>query len=226
MNDILARLQGGLVVSCQPVPGGPMDRPEIVAAMAAAASAGGAAGLRVEGIANLRAARAVTDDPIIALVKRDLRDSPVRITPYAQDISALADAGADVVAIDATDRARPESLGALAEAVRLAGILGMADCATETDGVRARGLGFAILGTTLAGYTDATAPAGHGPDLDLVGVFRQLGGFVMAEGRLNTPADAAAAIRAGADAVTVGTALTRLEIITGWFRDAVAGARG
>ncbi len=65
----------------------------------------------------------------------------------------------------------------------------MADCATEADGRQARELGFAILGTTLSGYTEATARAGDGPDLELVRQFRQLGGFVMAEGRLHTPQD-------------------------------------
>lgn len=226
MTDLLTTLRGGLVVSCQPVPGGPMDRPDIVAAMAVAAVAGGAAGVRIEGVANLRATRAATTAPIIALIKRDLTGSPIRITPFAQDIQDLADAGADVVAVDATDRTRPEALADLVAAIKAAGIIGMADCATEADGLRARDLGFAILGTTLSGYTEATAPAGDGPDLKLVARFRQLGGFVMAEGRFHIPQDAAAAIRAGADAVTVGTALTRLEIMTGWFCDAVTGARG
>ncbi|PWK59192.1 N-acetylmannosamine-6-phosphate 2-epimerase [Roseicyclus mahoneyensis] len=226
MTGVLTRLKGGLVVSCQPVPGGPMDRPEIVAAMAAAALAGGASGVRIEGMANLRATRAATSAPIIALIKHDLTGSPVRITPFAHDVRDLADAGADLVAVDATDRARPEALADLAAAVRAAGVLGMADCASEADGLRARDLGFAILGTTLSGYTEATATAGDGPDLNLVARFRQLGGFVMAEGRFHTPEAAAAAIRAGADAVTVGTALTRLEVMTGWFCDAVTDPRG
>lgn len=226
MSAILTTLTGGLVVSCQPVPGGPMDRPDIVAAMAAAAVAGGAAGVRIEGLANLRAARAAVRAPIIALIKRDLTASPVRITPFVQDVRDLAAAGADVVAVDATDRARPAPLADLAAGIRAAGILGMADCATAADGLGARDLGFAILGTTLSGYTETSAPAGDGPDLDLVRAFRAMGGFVMAEGRLNTPKAAAAAIRAGADAVTVGTALTRLEIMTGWFGAAVTEARG
>ena len=226
MNDLLERLQGGLIVSCQPVPLGPMDRPDIVAAMAAAAVAGGAAGIRVEGLKNLQAARAVTRAPIIALIKRDLTSSPVRITPFAHDIRELAAAGADVVAVDATDRARPEPLADLFAAIRAAGVLGMADCATLADGQRAHDLGFAIIGTTLSGYTVDTAQGNDGPDLGLVSAMRSLGGFVMAEGRLNTVEAAAAAIRAGADAVTVGTALTRLEIMTDWFRTAVTQARG
>lgn len=223
--DALDLLRGGLVASCQPVDGGPMDRPDIVAAMAEAAVAGGAAGLRIEGLSNLRAAHLRVRVPIIGILKRDLAGSPVRITPSADDARALAAAGADVVAYDATDRARPEPSQAILAAIHEAGVLAMADCATLEDGRRARAAGAAILGTTLSGYTDETANRGEGVDLDLIRAFGALGSFVMAEGRINTPALAAEAIAAGADAVTVGTALTRLEHVTGWFVAAVSGAR-
>src|SRR5262245_38268309 len=91
----LKALRGRLIVSCQPVVGGPMDRPEIVVAYARAALAGGAAGLRIEGIANLAAVRPVTKAPIIGLVKRTVPASPVFITPEIADVAALARAGAD-----------------------------------------------------------------------------------------------------------------------------------
>ena len=39
----------------------------------------------------------------------------------------------------------------------------------------------------------------------------------MAEGRYNTPQLARKAILAGANAVTVGSAITRIENITNWF---------
>lgn len=222
MSALPECLRGGLVVSCQPVPGGPLDQPGIVAAMAAAAVAGGARAVRIEGLANLRAARAAVTVPIIALIKRDLPDSPVRITPWPEDIARLAEAGADIVALDFTDRPRPVPRATLAAAVQGAGVLGMADCATAADGLRARALGLAICGSTLSGYTEATQTQDPGPDLALVRALRGQGGFVMAEGRVLTPADAAAARAAGADAVTVGTALTRLEIMTGWFCAALA----
>ncbi|WP_233489770.1 N-acetylmannosamine-6-phosphate 2-epimerase [Jannaschia rubra] len=219
--DVLQTLRGGLVVSCQPVDDGPMDRPDIVAAMAAAAVAGGAAGLRIEGVENLAAARAAVRVPIIAILKRDLPDSPVRITPFADDVRALAAAGADIVAYDATDRIRPEPAADLVAAIRASGRLAMADCAMLDDGRRALVDGASILGTTLSGYTEATAGRSDGVDLALIGAFRDLGAFVMAEGRVNTPDLAAQTIAAGADAVTVGTALTRLEIMTDWFQKAV-----
>ena len=223
--NVTERLKGGLVVSCQPVDDGPMDRPEIVAAMAQAAVAGGAAGLRIEGVDNLRATRPLVQVPIIGLVKRDLADSPVRITVTVEDALALIGAGADVVAYDATARPRPDLRQDILAAILAGGVPAMADCATLDDARTALAEGATIIGTTMSGYTAETTPTDHGPDFGLVRACRTLGAFVMAEGRFNTPDLAAQAIAAGADCVTVGSALTRLEVMTGWFRDAVGGAR-
>ncbi|MBA4489822.1 putative N-acetylmannosamine-6-phosphate 2-epimerase [Paracoccus sp. S1E-3] len=223
--NVLERLRGGLVVSCQPVDGGPMDRPEIVAAMAQAAVAGGAAALRIEGVENLRATRPVVEVPIIGIVKRDLPDSPVRITPTIADAQALIAAGADIVAYDGTARPRPDDRDAILAAIRAGGVLAMTDCAEPDDGRAALSGGAAIIGTTLSGYTAETATDDDAPDLALIGRFQALGGFVMAEGRFNTPELARQAILAGADAVTVGSALTRLEVVTGWFADAIRRPR-
>jgi len=225
MNAVLEKIRGGLAVSCQPVDDGPLDDPAIVAALAAAAVAGGANALRIEGVANLRAARARVDVPIIGIVKRDLADSPVRITPYLEDVRDLAAAGAEIIAYDGTDRTRPVDSVDLVAAIHGVGALAMADCSMLSDGKRALTEGAEIIGTTLSGYTDETATDDPGPDLDLIRQFRALGGFTMAEGRLNTPALVTQAMRAGADAVTVGTALTRLEVMTGWFRDAVRAGK-
>lgn len=224
MAALLERLRGGLVVSCQPVTGGPMDRVEIVTALALAARDGGAVGLRIEGAANVAAVRAACDLPILGLIKRDLPDSPVRITPFDDDVAALARAGADIIAFDATDRPRPASVASLLAAARRHGRLAMADCADITDARAAAGLGVDLVGTTLSGYTGGPVPAE--PDLAMV---RAAAGMlevpVVAEGRFNTPADAAAAIAAGAYCVVVGSAITRTEHVTGWFAQAVAKAR-
>ncbi len=219
MSDLLRLLRGGLIVSCQPVPGGPLDRPDITAATALAVLDGGACGLRVEGIANLRAVRSVTSAPIIGLIKVDLASSPVRITPTVEDVRALIEAGADIVAFDATDRERPQPLAQIIAAIRQSGRLAMADCATVEDGRTARSLGVEILGSTMSGYVGDTAP--EGPDLDLVGALAGVGGFVIAEGRYHVPALAAQAMAAGADAVVAGSAITRPEHVTRWFVDAI-----
>jgi N-acylglucosamine-6-phosphate 2-epimerase len=229
-------LRGGLLVSCQPVSGGPMDTDEVVVRLAQAAMAGGADGLRIEGAARVALVRAGLgpDAPIVGLVKRDLPDSPVRITPWVDDVYALAEAGADVIAVDATDRPRPVSVAALREAIAGRGCLAMADCATLDDARRAVEAGFEWIGTTLSGYTAQAVP--EGPDLDLV---RRLAAWqtdhastgapapswhLIAEGRYDTPALAAAALQAGAWAVTVGTAITRTEVLTQWFVQALRRA--
>lgn len=222
---LLDTLRGGLVASCQPVDNGPMDRPDIVAAMGLACLAGGAVGLRIEGIENLRALRGLTDAPIIGIVKSDLLDSPVRITVHLEDVAALRSAGADIIAYDATDRWRPADRDIVLACILDSGALAMADCATLADARHAQANGAHIIGTTLSGYTQETAGDESGPDLALVRAFRALGGFVMAEGRYNTPELAAKAIGLGADCVTVGSALTRLEHLTSGFARAIGATQ-
>ena len=221
-TSALEKLRGSLVVSCQPVDDGPMDRPSITAAMALAAEAGGAAGLRIEGIDNLAATRSLTSLPIIGIIKKDLPASPVRITPFVVDVENLISRGADIVAYDATDRPRPVATVDLVRAIKRQGKLAMADCATIRDAQTALAEGADIIGTTLSGYAYQIAPPGAGPDLDLIRAFKALGAFVMAEGRINSPQLAELAMAAGADCVTVGSAVTRVEHITNWFVQAVA----
>ena len=138
---------GGLIVSCQPVPDSPLDKPEIVAAMALAAEQAGAVAIRIEGVANLQATRAVVSVPIIGIVKRDLEDSPVRITAYIEDVDALAQAGADIIAIDGTDRPRPVPVETLLARIHHHGLLAMTDCSTPEDGLACQKLGAEIIGT-------------------------------------------------------------------------------
>ncbi|MGJ8529846.1 N-acetylmannosamine-6-phosphate 2-epimerase [Maritalea sp.] len=225
MTDVLERLRGGLVASCQPVDDGPMDKPDIVAAMALAAVAGGAAGLRIEGIPNLRATRPLVNVPIIGIVKSDSQETPVQITATKQDAIALIKAGADIVAYDATNRPRHDSRDAVLATILSHGAIAMADCSTLDDARHALTGDAKILGTTLSGYTAATAKAEHTPDIDLVREFSTLGAFTMAEGRYDTPLLANQALSAGADCVTVGSALTRLEVMTKLFVDGLHGAR-
>ena len=219
MLSSLARLNGGLIVSCQPVSGGPMDRTDMVVGFALAAEAGGASGLRIEGVANVRAVRQVTALPIIGLVKRVDPASPIIITATPRDVEDLADAGADIIAFDATRRVRPVSILELVAAVQRAGRLSMADCADLADARAARDAGVEILGTTLSGYTGGPVP--DQPDIDLVREASRLGRPVFAEGRYKTVEHVASARDAGATAVVVGSAITRPEHITAWYVDAM-----
>ena len=218
-EQILAQLENGLIASCQPVDNGPMDSPEIVAAMAAASVAGGAAGLRIEGIENLKAARKAVNVPIVGIVKYDLEDSPVRITPFLQDIDDLYNAGADIIAFDGTDRVRPTTIEASVKRIQELGAMSMADCSTFEEGMYCQKLGVDLIGSTMSGYTGGEIP--KDPDVQLVRDLVANGCRVMAEGRYNTPELAAMAIENGAYAVTVGSALTRLEHIVSWFVTAI-----
>lgn len=212
----LNTLSQGFVSSCQPVDNGPMDTPDIVAAMAMASVAGGAIGLRIEGIDNLKAVRDKVSVPIIGIIKRIIPNSEIRITPYIEDIIALKEAGADIIAIDATHRHRPVAVEELVKKIQSLGCLVMADCSSFEDGVFCHEMGVDIIGTTLSGYTTAITP--EEPDFPLITLLSQHGCFVMAEGRFNSPALARKAIEAGASCVTVGSAITRIEHICGWFK--------
>jgi len=209
-------LKNGLIVSCQPVKGGPMDTAPIVVAFALAALDGGAQGLRIESPEYVRAVRAATNKPIIGLVKRDLEDFPIRITPWIEDVVALAEAGADIIAYDATLRERPVATAEIIARIHSLGRLAMADCATIEDARAALAEGADVVGSTLAGYTGGPEPTE--PDLELVRRMRSLTPNVIAEGCIRLPRDAREALTAGAHAVVVGSAITRPEHITSWFR--------
>jgi putative N-acetylmannosamine-6-phosphate epimerase len=220
----LETLRGGLVVSCQPVEGGPFDSDDIVVRYARVAEAAGAVAVRVEGASRVAAVRASVAIPIVGIVKRDLGDSPVRITPFEADVYMLAEAGANIIAVDATHRARPVSVETLLHTIHTSKAAAMADCSNAVDANRAYELGFDIVGSTLSGYTETEDAIPNAPDIALVRELAWRGYRVMAEGRYNTPDDAAKAIAAGAWAVTVGSAITRPEVVIGWFREAVSTA--
>lgn len=222
INQLKKQLQGQTVVSIQPVPDSPLEKTEFIVAMAQAAEQAGAKALRIEGVANVAAVSRAVNLPIIAIVKRDLTDSPVRITPYLCDVASLAEAGATIIAFDATNRERPESRDVIAKAIQESGCFAMADCSNFEDGLWANEVGVDIIGSTLSGYVGGEEPTE--PDLQLVKQFSQAGFFTMAEGRYNTPELAAQAIAHGAVAVTVGSALTRLEVMIDWFNSATQAA--
>lgn len=216
-------LQGGLIVSCQPVDKGPMDRTDIVVAMAQAAVAGGASGLRIEGAERVRAVAEGVSVPLVGIIKRDLPESPVRITPYIEDVIALAAAGASIIAIDATERARPIPTRTLLAEIHSTGCLAMADCSTLEDARAMADLGCEFLASTLSGYVGGSIPAE--PDLKLVRQMAEAGFCTIAEGRYNSPVLARAALEAGAHSVTVGSAITRIENITSWFNEELSGGK-
>ena len=101
---LLDKLKQRLIVSCRPLREGPMDTADQVVGLALGAIAGGAAAVHLDSVRDVEAVRARTDVPIIGAVTREVEDSPVRLTPTVEDVLALAEAGADIIAFDATDR--------------------------------------------------------------------------------------------------------------------------
>ena len=220
---VLEGWRSGLIVSCQADPGSPLRDSRLIAALAQAAEAGGARAVRIQGLDDLRAVRAAVTLPVVGLVRRPVAGSPVFITPAPDDVRALAQAGAAVVAFDATRRPRPHPVAELVAAAHEAGALAMADCATLDDARAAVEAGADMVSTTLSGYTD-DSPSQPGPDLELVRLAARLPVPVIAEGRISSPAEAAEALRCGAFAVVVGTAITRPDVTTAWYARALADA--
>lgn len=224
MHPLVAALEGRLIVSCQAYPGEPMRDPRTMAQVAASVERGGAAAVRAQGIEDIRQVKDAVDVPVIGIWKDGAEG--VFITPTLDHCLAVIDAGADILALDGTARTRPdgrsfaETVAAVRE--RFAGPI-MADCDSLDSALAAAGAGAEIIGTTLSGYTDAR-PRTEGPDLELLGDLANslpATSVLVAEGRVHTPAQAAACADAGAFAVVVGTAITHPTTITTWFRDAV-----
>lgn len=219
---VLERLRGGLVVSCQAEVGSPLRDPYIISRLARAAELGGAVGLRVQGFADVEAVRAVTALPIIGLTKTVREDTDVFITPTLAEAVHLAELGVQIVALDATRRPRPEPLAAMFAEVHAAGAEVMADISTLEEGQAALEAGADILGTTLAGYTPYSRPL-TGPDWTLMDELCAAGLPFAAEGRISTPAEAAGALGRGAAFVVVGSAITRPDVVTRWYVQALEG---
>lgn len=219
MYPAIEAIKGGLVVSCQAYPGEPLRHPETMAQMAMAAAEGGAVGIRCQGLSDIAAIKGQVEVPVIGIWK-DGREG-VYITPTLRHARCCASAGADIVAIDATGRPRPDGR-TYADTVRALhdeGIVVMADCGSFADAERAVEAGSDIISTTLSGYTGERKKT-DGPDFDLLG--RMVAAFgdatpVLCEGRIHTPDQLAQVMAMGAWAAVVGTAITHPTSITRWF---------
>lgn len=218
--------RGGLIVSCQARADNPLHGPMFMGAMGEAAKQGGAVGLRVNGPDDVRQAKK-TGLPVIGIWKVFTEGFDVYITPNFATAGTIAGAGADIVALDCTDRRRagdhrPEWI--IKDLRDECGTPAFADISTFDEGLRAEQWGAAYVGTTLSGYTEATQPKPDLPDLKLVeALAKRVKVPVIAEGRYNTPALAKAALDAGAHAVVVGTAITNPREITRAFVAAIGG---
>lgn len=207
-------LKPGLIVSCQAERDSPFNAPEFIVAFAKAVEMGGAVAVRIRDIENIKAVRHAVRVPIIGITKSTYPNGDVLITPTLDDIERILQAGADIVAIDVTDRLRPTGERGVeflrAARKRFEAPL-MADIATLPEGLAAASAGADFVGTTLSGYTEETRQLNTGePDSELVRkLSTELPGKVIAEGRVWSPEQARKMMQLGAYAVVVGTAITR-----------------
>ncbi|NOV04548.1 putative N-acetylmannosamine-6-phosphate 2-epimerase [Paenibacillus sp. LMG 31457] len=205
----------GLIVSCQALPHEPLRGGDTMAKMARAAVEAGAVGIRTNGVFDILAIKQEVSVPVIGLIKREIAGSEIFITPTMNEVTAIVLAGADVVALDVTDREdRLEAVQPLIALAHKMGAAVMADISTLEEGIAAERLGVDFIGTTLSGYTSYSRQS-HEPDFELLReLSRAVKVPVVAEGRIWKPEEAAKALDCGAVNVVVGSAITRPQLIT------------
>lgn len=220
-NEVLDKIRGKLIVSCQALKEEPLHSSYIMSRMAYAAMLGGASGIRANTVEDITEIKKTVDLPIIGIIKAVYDNSDVYITPTMKEIDALAACGVDIIATDCTDRPRPDgkTLDEFFKEVRekYPDQLFMADCSNYEEGIHAAEIGLDLIGTTLNGYTSYT----KGADLPNVELMKKLvedtGKPVIAEGGIWTPEQLRSALDSGALAAVVGTAITRPMDITKRF---------
>ena len=223
---VFTSLKGKLIVSCQADPGDPMDHIDTIARMATSVLRGGAAGLRAEGPECVAAFRAITNFPIIGMVKTKDSKGEVYITPAFKGARAVSEAGSDIIALDCTLRRLveaepwPELIRRIHTELRKPVL---ADIASLDDAIAAQEAGADAVATTLYGYTDETAGIRSFSWPLLKKLVDRMRVPVIAEGHINQPDEVRKALELGAHAVLVGSAITRPQTITARF---VAATRG
>lgn len=220
-RNLKSRIEGGLIVSCQAAPNSPLAAPEIIAALAQTAEQNGAVGVRIDAPENIRAVKLRVKIPILGIYKIVSGASEVYITPTIAAARKIAEAGADLIALDATLRRRPggESLTEIVSQIkRELKKPVMADISTLEEGTNAvETAGVDFVGTTLSGYTNTTKHLVE-PDFELI---EKLAGRIeipiICEGRLRSPDDVRRAFDCGAFAVVVGGAITGIDQLVRQF---------
>jgi len=227
MDEKVSRLEGKLVVSCQALPEEPLHSSFIMGRMALAAKQGGAVGIRANTVEDIREIQKTTGLPVIGIIKREYEGSDVYITPTMKEVQELMEVKPEIIAVDATGRLRPD--GATLESFfkelkqKYPEQLWMADCSTVGEALKADELGFDFIGTTMVGYT-VYSKALH-IEQDDFAIIREILSKVrhpvIAEGNINTPEKAKRVLELGAYSVVVGSAITRPQLITKAFTQAI-----
>jgi N-acylglucosamine-6-phosphate 2-epimerase len=222
-NSPFEALRGRVIVSCQASEGDPLDNLDTLTRIATSVLRGGAGGLRAEGVERIAAFRKLTQLPIIGIIKTYNANGDVYITPDFRSAKAIADTGADIIALDCTARRLtavepwPELIRRIHTELRRPVL---ADIATLEDAQAAERAGADAVATTLYGYTTETADH-RTPSWPLLqSILTHLTIPVLVEGHVTRPEEVSTALSLGAAAVVVGSAITRPETITSWFAGA------
>ena len=227
MKERIKNLKGKLIVSCQALPDEPLHSSFIMGRMAKAALQGGAVGIRANTPEDIQEIQTQVDLPVIGIIKRDYEDSAVYITPTLREVEELMAVHPDIIALDATCQTRPNGM-TLDEFFHILkekypDQLWMADCSTVEEALHADALGFDFIGTTLVGYTAESK--GMRIEEDDFKILRQILEKavhpVIAEGNINTPEKARRVSELGAFSVVVGSIITRPQVITKNFVQAL-----
>ncbi len=218
-------IRNEVIVSCQALPEEPLHSSYIMGRMAYAAYLGGARGIRANSVEDIREIKKTVDLPIIGIIKKVYEGCDVFITPTLVEIDALCEEGVDIIALDATNRIRPDGMTILEEfpiiRSKYPNQLFMADCSNYEEVKTAVNLGFDFVGTTLSGYTAYTKERKL-PDLDLIErIVMDFDTPVIAEGGISTPEELSAVFAKGVFSAVVGSAITRPMEITKRFIEAV-----
>ena len=111
-DELIQSIRGGLIVSCQALPGEPLYRPEggVMPLMAEVARRAGAVGIRANGLRDIRDIMARVDLPLIGIIKKNYEGSEAYITPTMDEVDQLVDAGCPIIALDCTRQSHPGGL--------------------------------------------------------------------------------------------------------------------
>lgn len=222
-QEILKKIKGKLIVSCQALEEEPLHSDFIMSKMALAADMAGAGGIRANTVVDINAISKETDLPIIGIIKRVYSNSDVYITPTILEVDELIKSNASIIAFDGTLRKRPNnsSIRDIIDKIHLSEKIAMADISTYEEGINAHRMGADIISTTLSGYTPYTS-LNNGPNFELIKkLSKEVPIPVIAEGMIEKPEDAVECLKLGAFAIVVGGAITRPQLIAKKFVDAI-----